>query len=169
MAGSPMPPLRFALGALLVSLLSATPGTARAQDAEPIAVVVNRSNPLTELSLVDLRRVFRGQRSRWSNGRRVTLVMRDPGTPERDAILRSVYGLDEAEYRRSYLQAVFGGQPSDAPKSLASNSGVLRFVYNVPGAIGYVRARHVDASVKMLRIDGRLPGDPGYRLEVRAQ
>jgi len=164
-----MPPLRWVLGALIASLLGVAPRVARAQDVEPLAIVVNRSNPLTEISLADLRRVFRGQRSRWSNGRRVTLVMRDPGAPERNAILQSLYGLQEEQYRRTYLQAVFSGEATDAPKTLASSNGVLRFVYNVPGAIGYVRARDVDASVKTLRVDGRLPGESGYRLAVSAQ
>ena len=169
MARSQMPPLRWALAALVLSLLGLAPGRAEAQEGEPLAIVVNKSNPLTEISLADLRRVFRGQRSRWTNGRRVTLVMRDPGAPERDALLRSLYGLGEEEYRRSFLQAVFTGEASDAPKTLASNNGVVRFVYNVPGAIGYVRARDVDGSVKTLRVDGRMPGDAGYRLEVSAQ
>jgi ABC-type phosphate transport system substrate-binding protein len=169
MARPRMHPLRWAVGSLLAALLAAPPRPARAQDAEPLAIVVNRNNPLSEISTADLRRLFRGQRSRWSNGRRVTLVMRDPGTPERQAILRSLYGLAEEEYRRTYLQAVFSGEASDAPKTLASTNGVLRFVYNVPGAIGYVRARAADRSVKTLRVDGRLPGEPGYRLEVSAQ
>jgi ABC-type phosphate transport system substrate-binding protein len=95
--------------------------------------------------------------------------MRDPGTREREAILQSLYGVAEDDYRRSYMQAVFSGETTDAPKTLASTNGVLRFVYNVPGAIGYVRARDVDASVKTLRVDGRLPGEPGYRLAVDAQ
>jgi ABC-type phosphate transport system substrate-binding protein len=164
-----MPPLRWLLGALLATLLGVSPTAARAQDSEPLAIVVNRSNPLTEISLADLRRVFRGQRSRWSNGKRVTLVMRDPGAPERDAILQSLYGVQEADYRRTYLQAVFSGEATDAPKTLASTNGVLRFVYNVPGAIGYVRARDVDASVKVIRVDGRLPGEAGYRLGVGAR
>ena len=161
--------LRWTLPALVLSLLAVAPRAAHAQEAEPLAIVVNRSNPMTEITLADLRRVFRGQRTRWSNGRRVTLVMRDPGAPEREAILQKLYGLDETTYRRTFLQAVFSGETNDAPKTLASTNGVLRFVYNVPGAIGYVRARDVDASVKMLRIDGRLPGEPGYRLEVTAQ
>jgi ABC-type phosphate transport system substrate-binding protein len=161
--------LSMALGALLASLCALAPRAAQAQDAEPLAIVVNKSNPLSEISLVDLRRVFRGQRSRWSNGRRVTLVMRDQGTREREAILQSLYGVAEDDYRRTYMQAVFSGETADAPKTLASTNGVLRFVYNVPGAIGYVRARDVDASVKTLRVDGRLPGEPGYRLEVSAQ
>jgi phosphate transport system substrate-binding protein len=141
----------------------------RAQHSEPLAIVVNRNNPLTEISLADLRRVFRGQRSRWANGRRVTLVMRDAGAPEREAIIQSLYGLDEEQYRRTFLQAVFSGETGDAAKTLTSTNGVLRFVYNVPGAIGYVRARDVNANVKTLRVDGLLPGEPGYRLGVTAQ
>jgi ABC-type phosphate transport system substrate-binding protein len=168
MAHPLMSSLRWTLGTAVLALLGLVPAAARAQDAEPLAIVVNKSNPLSEISMADLRRVFRGQRTRWTNGRRVTLVMRDPGAPERDAILRSLYGLDEEEYRRSFLQAVFSGEASDAPKTLATTNGVMRFVYNVPGAIGYVRAREVDASVKTLRVDGRLPGDAGYRLEVSA-
>lgn len=158
-----------ALGALMASLLSVAPRAARAQQTEPLAIVVNKNNPLSEISLVDLRRVFRGQRSRWSNGRRVTLVMRDQGTRERAAILQSLYGVAEEDYRRTYMQAVFSGETADAPKTLTSTNGVLRFVYNVPGAIGYVRARDVDPSVKTLRVDGHLPGEPGYRLELRKQ
>jgi ABC-type phosphate transport system substrate-binding protein len=166
-----MPRFSVALAALPASLLALAPRTARAQESEtePLAIVVNRNNPLNEISLADLRRVFRGQRSRWSNGRRVTLVMREQGTREREAILQSLYGVAEEDYRRTYMQAVFSGETADAPKTLTSTYGMLRFVYNVPGAIGYVRARDVDASVKALRIDGHLPGEPGYRLEVRTQ
>jgi ABC-type phosphate transport system substrate-binding protein len=156
----------FALAALVAAVEPAAP---RAQDAEPLAIVVNRSNPMSEISLADLRRLYRGQRSRWSNGRRVTLVMRDPGTPEREAILQTLYGVDEDQYRRGFLQAVFTGEAIGAPRVLASPNGVLRFVFNVPGAIGYVRASEVDASVKTLRVDGRLPGEAGYRLEVPEQ
>jgi len=94
--------------------------------------------------------------------------MRDPGAPERDAILRSLYGLHEEGYRRGFLQAIFTGEASDGPKMLATPNGVLRFVFNVPGAIGYVRASEVDGSVKTLRVDGLLPGDAGYGLAVEA-
>jgi ABC-type phosphate transport system substrate-binding protein len=167
MSDSGMSPLHRALAAFALALCAgASPRVAHAQDGEPIAIVVNRGNPLSEVSLADLRRIYRGQRGRWSNGRRVTLVMRDPGTPERDAMLRVLYGLDEEEYRRGFLQAIFAGEASDAPKMLASPNGVLRFVFNVPGAIGYVRASETDSNVKVLRVDGRLPGQPGYRIEV---
>jgi ABC-type phosphate transport system substrate-binding protein len=149
--------------------LFAAPSVSRAQGAEPLAIVVNRSNPMSEVSLADLRKIYRGQRGRWSNGRRVTIVMRDAGAPERNAILHSLYGLDEENYRRGFLQAIFSGEATDAPKMLATPNGVLRFVFNVPGAIGYVRASEVDDSVKVLRVDGRLPSDAGYGIEVASR
>jgi ABC-type phosphate transport system substrate-binding protein len=155
--------------ACLVAVAAGKPEARHAKESEALAIVVNRSNPLSEISLADLRRIYRGKRSHWSNGRRVTLVMRDPGTPEREAILQTLYGIDEDEYRRGFFQAVFTGEATGAPKILASTNGVLRFVFNVPGAIGYVRASEVDPSVKMLRVDGRLPGEAGYRLEVQSQ
>jgi ABC-type phosphate transport system substrate-binding protein len=163
--------LRWILPGLACAVVVAAvkPEMGGPKESEALAIVVNRSNPLSEISLADLRRVYRGQRSRWSNGRRVTLVMRDPGTPEREAILQTLYGIDEDEYRRGFFQAVFTGQANGAPKILATPNGVLRFVFNVPGAIGYVRASEVDSSVKMLRVDGHLPGEAGYRLEVQAQ
>ena len=42
---------------------------------------------------------------------------------------------------------------------------MIKFVSFVSGAIGYVRPEEVDASVKVLRVDGLAPGDPGYKLK----
>jgi hypothetical protein len=44
-----------------------------------------------------------------------------------------------------------------------------RFVFNAPGAVGYVAADETDDTVKVLRIDGLLPGDPRYPLRRRAR
>jgi len=132
--------------------------------AEPIAIVVNRANPVSDISLAELRRLLLGERSRWRNGRRVTIVMREPGTAERSAILRQVLGMSESAFRRHFVQAVFIGDVSDSPRELASSNGVLRFVFNVPGAIGYVRTADADSTVKVVRVDGLAPDDPGYPL-----
>jgi len=52
-----------------------------------LAVVVNLSNPIENLSMAELRNLFLGERSHWPNGRRITLVMMEPGQPERAAVL----------------------------------------------------------------------------------
>jgi len=52
------------------------------------------------------------------------------------------------------------------PRTLASPSIVRKFVFNAPGAIGYLRASDVDDSVKVVRIDGLLPEQKDYRLQI---
>jgi hypothetical protein len=48
--------------------------------------------------------------------------------------------------------------------------GVRKFVFNVPGAIGYLRASDVDGSVKVIKVSGHRPEEADYplRIEVRA-
>ena len=133
---------------------------------ESLAIIVNQSNPVDDLSLPELRVVFLGERSHWPNGRRITLVMMEQGQPEREAILRDICRLSESDFRRRVLQGLFTGEVLVSPKTLATPVGVRKFVFNVPGAIGYLRPEDVDASVKVIRVDGHLPSDAEYALRI---
>ena len=165
--------MMLAVAGLLVAGLpqgtSSSSSTAGAT-AEPLAIVVNRSNPVDSLSMSELRKVFLGQRSHWPNDRRITIVMREPGEPERKTMLHDVYQMDEGALKNHFLHGLFTGEILVSPKVLASATGVRKFVFNVPGAIGYMRLSDVDASVKVIRIDELLPEDKKYklRLEVHA-
>jgi phosphate transport system substrate-binding protein len=133
---------------------------------ESLAIIVNESNPIDDLSLPELRAVFLGERTHWPNGRRITLVMMEPGQPERDVVLREICKMGESDFRRRLLQGLLTGEILVSPKTLATPVGVRKFVFNVPGAIGYLRPGEVDGSVKVLRIGGRLPGDAEYPLII---
>jgi ABC-type phosphate transport system substrate-binding protein len=133
---------------------------------ESLAIVVNLANPTDDMPLRELRALFLGERSHWPNGRRITLVMMEPGQPERDAVLREVCRMSESDFRRHFLQGLFTGEVLVSPKTLATPVGVRKFVFNVPGAIGYLRPEDVDNTVKVLRIDGHLPGDAEYPLRI---
>jgi ABC-type phosphate transport system substrate-binding protein len=137
--------------------------------SENLAIVVNRSNPVENLSTSELRRIFLGERGHWPNGRRITIVMMEPGQPERDVVLRDVFRMTETEFSNHFLHGVFTGEVLVSPKTLATPVGVRKFVFNVPGAIGYLRASDVDASVKVLRIDERYPDDKAYPFHVPPQ
>jgi len=137
-----------------------------AHPKESLVIIVNRENPIENLSMADLRTIFLGERSHWPNGRRITLVMMDPGQPERDTLVRDVCRMSESDLRRRYLQGLLTGEVLVSPKTLATPVGVRKFVFNVPGAVGYVRLEDVDDSVKVIRIDGHLPGDSEYPLKI---
>jgi len=134
---------------------------------ESVAIVVNQENTVENLAIKDLRSIFMGERSHWPNGRRITLVMMEPGQVERKAILRDIYRMNEADFSRHFLQGLFTGEVFVSPKTLASPVGVRKFIFNVPGAIGYVRASDVDSTIKVVRIDGRLPDDKDYQLRLQ--
>jgi ABC-type phosphate transport system substrate-binding protein len=156
--------------AVALSLASDPPRRAPPQPAasseQNLAIVVNLSNPTVNLSMAELRKIFLGERSHWPNGRRITLVMIEPGRPERTAVLSLIYQMSENDFNNHFLHGLFTGEVFASPKTLATPVGVRKFIFNVPGAIGYVRATDVDASVKVIRIDERLPEDKGYRLHI---
>jgi ABC-type phosphate transport system substrate-binding protein len=144
------------------------PATAVAAAARtPLAVIVNRNNPVNGLGRAELRALFLGERTTWSHGRRVTVLLREPGQPERAAALQLIYGMSEADLTRHFLHQTFNTGSAGAPRTLATAEGVKRFVFNVPGAIGVVRLVDVDDTVKVLTINGAAPGDPAYALIYR--
>ena len=70
--------------------------------------------------------------------------------------------------RYSFIHAALlalAGLVAAGPGS-ARAADVIKFVSFVSGAIGYVRPEEVDASVKVIRVDGLAPGDPGYKLKL---
>jgi ABC-type phosphate transport system substrate-binding protein len=159
------------IGILLASLVvQAVPPTPAAQppDPTPLVFVVNRNNPIESLSLGELRMMLLGERSHWPDGSRITVVMRAPKQPEREAVLELVCRLEDREYMRTVLRAVFTGDLRSVPKLLDTPAGVLRFIYNVPGAIGYVRASEVDQNVRVARLTAVPPGAAfGFTLKTQ--
>lgn len=142
-----------------------SPGT-RSKPGQTLAIVVNRANPVDNLSSNELRKIFLGEHSHWPSGRRIAVAMLDYGQPERASVLRQIYRMSESRYRDHFVVGMFRGDVFVAPKTLASPVVMRKFVFNAPGAIGYLRTTDVDSTVKVLRIDGRLPDDKDYKLQI---
>lgn len=133
-----------------------------------LAIIVHKSNPVENVSLTELREYFLAERSHWSTRQKIRVAMREPGSPEREAILRLVCGMKrDQDFTTYFLRAKFSEQVVDEPRNLDSAPNMIRFVANVSGAIGYVRADEVDPSVRVIRVDDLSPGDPGYKLILR--
>lgn len=138
-----------------------------ARDA--LAIVVHPSNPVDDLTLSELRRIFMFDTQTWTHGRKITVVVRERGQPERAEAIRLICGLGEEQYDKHVLLQTFRGTIGQGPREILSARAMLRFVFNAPGAIGYVPADEVDGTTKVLRIDGLLPNAPRYALRRRAR
>jgi ABC-type phosphate transport system substrate-binding protein len=132
-----------------------------------LAIIVNKANPHDNLSFSELREYFMAERNNWSGGAgKVRVVMRQPGDPERETVLRLIYDMDEKGFVSYFLGKKFRGEILEEPRLRSSTPDMIKTIANLPGAIGYVRSDEVDASVKVVRVDGLAPGDAGYRLKL---
>jgi ABC-type phosphate transport system substrate-binding protein len=136
---------------------------ARAQTTD-VAVVVNNDNPVIKLSSTELRKIFAGEKRSWAAGLPIRLFVRGPGTRERIALLK-LLGMTEGEYRQYWTTQVFRGEAQAEPVALPSNGMQREAVVAYPGAIALVDLQDVKAGMKVLKVEGRMPGEVGYLLK----
>jgi len=131
-------------------------GAARNENA--LAVIVNKSNPVNDLSLADFRRILLGERTTWRGTRRILLMLPTVGSPERQTALRLI-SMDESNYKQYWQDKA---SSENAAPTASANGFAVNVVADTEDAIAVVPLADVKGSVKLLRIDGALPGDSGY-------
>lgn len=132
--------------------------------AGDIAVVVRPDTPADNLTLAEIRQVLLGDRQFWNSNLRVTLLIRAPAAREREVVLKTIYHMGEAQFRQYWISKVFRAEATAGPKIVYSNEMATELVTAIPGSVAFVDATQVPKGLKVLRIDGRLPGDRGYPL-----
>jgi ABC-type phosphate transport system substrate-binding protein len=156
--------------ALIIVLLSAPAGLAGAPETNAlsgagIAVIVNADNPAEQLSLADLQRIVLGERRSWSGRIPLVLMMRNEGSRERNLLLQKACHMTDAEYHQYWTGKIFRGEVTSEPVALPSMGTALNFVSTIKGGISFVDPASVRPGIKVMRIDGRLPGEQGYPLQ----
>lgn len=155
---------RTLLGISLLLVLTA-PFDLRAAD-DDLVVIVNRGNAVENLSKAQLRKIILGEQESWSGGKKVNVILRAAGQPERQGVLRSICGMSEDDFNQHLMHANFTGDTGGAPKALSSAVAVRQLVSTLPGGIGFVRASDVNESVKAVSVDGVAAGQPGYKIKA---
>jgi ABC-type phosphate transport system substrate-binding protein len=142
-------------------------GTAAAPSSatNDIAIVVPASNPVNNLTMAELRRIYMGERKYWKSGNAVVVLMRARPSLERGVMLRVVFQMEEDQYAQYWVGKIMQAEATTPPADLFSSGMVGQGVENIAGAIGYMNSKDVRAGkLKVVRIGGLLPGDKGYPL-----
>jgi ABC-type phosphate transport system substrate-binding protein len=129
-----------------------------------VAVVVNSDTPVSSLTLAEVRKVFLGERQYWSANVPVVLLIRAPVARERNVVLKTIYQMSESQFKQYWIAKIFRAEAASAPKVVYSNDMANELVIAIPGAIAFIDAREVRSGAKVVRVDGRLPGEAGYVL-----
>jgi hypothetical protein len=125
---------------------------------------VHPDTPVSNLSLSDVRKVFLGDRQYWSTNVPVVLLIRAPVARERDVVLKIIYQMSESQFKQYWIAKIFRAEAATAPKVVYSNDMANQLVTAIPGAIAFIDSKEVKPGSKVLRVDGHLPGEPGYPL-----
>ncbi len=152
---------------MIVPLLLALVTAAGAQAQKPtsdIAVVTNPETPVNELSLAEVRKVFLGERQYWKSNMPVILLVRAPVAREREVVLKSIYQMTESQFKQYWVAKIFRSEAVSAPKIVYSADMTNQLLTVIPGSIAFMEAKAVAPGLKVLKVDGRLPGEPGYSL-----
>lgn len=110
---------------------------------EPLAVIVNPTNPANELTLAQVQDIFAGRVSGWSVAVR-----------------------EDRDDSRLAFESLTETKPALTSQVAPSPEAMLRFVAETPNGIGYLPLSWVAESVKALTIDGRPPTDADYKLKA---
>jgi len=129
------------------------------QNLNVLAVIVNKNNPVTNLSTAQLREILLGKRTYWNGSQKIMVLLPNGGTPEREATLRMV-DMNDSSYKKYWLERSNAGEP--APAAMPSSGIALSLVAETLGAIAVVPLADVRDSVKVLKIDGHAPSDAAY-------
>ena len=136
--------------------------TDESRAAGAVVVIVNTANSCPSPTLLELRDILSLRQQYWKDGRRVILILPASGSLEKSVLLKTVYRTTDDVLRRDWAQRLFTGEIPAVPSSLRSPAARIGAVKHSLGAISVIPASEAPPGVRVLSIDGKLPGEPGY-------
>lgn len=141
---------KFLIGVLFASFTMA----AAARD---VAVVSGKSDNLPTVSAQDLVKICSGKMLRWPDGREIRIFVTDPNGPAMGIVAEKLLKISPQEFR-AILQKTPG------VVIVASDREVVASVQRASGSIGLVDIYSITGAIAVMRVEGKLPFDPGYVL-----
>jgi hypothetical protein len=150
--------LRGGFAAILFAL-ACTPAVPAIKN---MAVVASAGSKLADVPLTELVKYCKGSAKAWPDGRNFVIVLKNPDLPEMRVALQKLFGGGAAEARLAIAKL---NETRQTAVIVDSDDDLLRAVDTTPGAVGIVDVYSINSSVKVLRVDGKLPFDVGYALK----
>ena len=126
------------------------------------AVVTSAGSKLQDVPMADLAKLCKGTQKQWPDGKPFTLVIHDPDSVEMHYAIEKLFGVEGADVKPLMAKL---NETRKAVVIVDSDEDLFRAVGAIPGAVGLVDVYSINSAVKVLRVDGKLPFDPGYALK----
>lgn len=147
---------------LIVALLIV--GGTTLATAKDIALIANKGSAVSAVTMPDLVKLCKAQTPHWPDGKSVTLVVRDPSSPDMRMVLEKLYGMTPPAVNELIATANHGRAGHPAIIVATSDDDLVHRVAATPGAVGLVDVYAINSSVDVMKVSGKLPFEPGYPL-----
>lgn len=137
---------------LAMSMGLFVPSCLNAQDNE-LMIVANGESIPTEMDMVQLQAILKGEKLRWNDGSKVSIALMKTNTPVGTNTCEKLYKMSGNELNKYFLALVFQGKLK-APTFFNSISELEAYVAQTPGAIG-VLPKVNDSLLKIIIVDGK--------------
>ncbi len=140
---------------VVIAGLLAVSGAAWAKD---VALVVAKGSAVKGVQAAEVTKAFKTPPAKWADGKEIVFVVKAPSSNE-----TKVLGTKLLNQTVDQLPAFL----TNAKKTfivVATDEDVIKTVNSMPHAIGVVDLYSINGSVTVLKVDGKLPLEPGYLL-----
>ncbi|HEY6270244.1 MAG TPA: hypothetical protein VIX11_18225 [Candidatus Acidoferrum sp.] len=124
-----------------------------------MAVVISAGSKLSDVPLGDLVKLCKGTQKSWGDGKNFLLVVKNPEAPEMHVVAQKLFVDAGGDIKGAIAKM---NESRVIIKIAGSDEELLRIVEATPGAVGIIDVYSINSSVKVLRLDGKLPFDAGY-------
>jgi len=138
---------------LLIACCLGFTGLMYSQDS-PLSVISHAKGAPSEMKMTELRSVLKGEKQRWSDGTKVSIVLMKTSTSIGQTTCRKIYNMTGDKVKRFWLELSFGGK-ADPPTFCNSVEELESIVMQQPGAIGILDRVTSSAGLKTILIDGK--------------
>ena len=132
--------------------------------AKDLALVSNKGNGLSEMTMAELIKVCKAQVNKWPDGKPATFVMRSPAAADAKLVLEKIFAMTPEAVDSLVTSANHERANHPAIVVVSSDDELVRRVASTPGAIGLVDVYSINSSVQVVKIGGKLPLEPGYAM-----
>jgi ABC-type phosphate transport system substrate-binding protein len=136
---------KLSLAAFALTLLAAAAPAA----AQEVVAVVSARSPITTLNPEQVADIFLGKASRFPDGTQAVPIDQTEESDVRDKFYALYAGKSPSQVKAHWAKIVFTGR-GHPPKQVQSNAEAKKAIADNPRAIGYIDARSVDTSVRVL-------------------
>ena len=132
----------------LMAIMLVIPGMATAGD---IIIIGNKSVAESKLDKGDLKKIYLGNKTTWSDNKKIVFVTQDDTTIS-DEFLKEYVNKSASQFSSYWKAKVFSGKGTP-PKSFASDSELVQYIAQTDGAVGYVSSNEGLDNVKIITVE----------------